>query len=46
MTQFKDKSQGTPKTSTPGFNYPALMAADILATMWNRAGADQKQHLS
>ncbi|MCE3036955.1 tryptophan--tRNA ligase [Helicobacter sp. faydin-H20] len=48
MTQFKDKSQKNPKNINVGlFNYPALMAADIL--LYNAdlvpVGEDQKQHL-
>jgi tryptophanyl-tRNA synthetase len=48
MTQFKDKSnkQGE-RTSVGLFNYPALMAADILLYDTNRVpvGEDQGQHL-
>lgn len=49
MTQFKDKSGslGTDRTSVGLFNYPVLMAADIL--LYNAAyvpvGEDQTQHL-
>lgn len=48
MTQFKDKSAKNPKNINVGlFNYPALMAADIL--LYNAdfvpVGEDQKQHL-
>ncbi|MDR2908384.1 MAG: tryptophan--tRNA ligase [Oscillospiraceae bacterium] len=48
MTQFKDKSGAHPENINAGlFNYPALMAADIL--LYRAAsvpvGADQKQHL-
>jgi len=48
MTQFKDKSAKHSKNINVGlFNYPALMAADIL--LYNAdfvpVGEDQKQHL-
>lgn len=48
MTQFKDKSQKNPKNINVGlFNYPALMAADILLYQVDfvPVGADQKQHI-
>lgn len=48
MTQFKDKSQKNPKNINVGlFNYPALMAADILLYQADLVpvGEDQKQHL-
>ncbi len=48
MTQFKDKSQKNPKNINVGlFNYPALMAADILLYQTDLVpvGQDQKQHL-
>ncbi|MCX2716306.1 tryptophan--tRNA ligase [Helicobacter sp. MIT 21-1697] len=48
MTQFKDKSNKNPKNINVGlFNYPALMAADILLyqTDFVPVGQDQKQHL-
>ncbi|PAF49679.1 tryptophan--tRNA ligase [Helicobacter sp. 13S00401-1] len=48
MTQFKDKSAKNPKDINVGlFNYPALMAADILLYDTNLVpvGDDQKQHL-
>ncbi|PAF46042.1 tryptophan--tRNA ligase [Helicobacter sp. 11S02629-2] len=48
MTQFKDKSAKNPKDINVGlFNYPALMAADILLydTDLVPVGEDQKQHL-
>jgi len=48
MTQFKDKSQKNPKNINVGlFNYPALMAADILLYQAHGVpvGEDQKQHL-
>jgi tryptophanyl-tRNA synthetase len=47
MTQFKEKSRAV-KTVTAGlFNYPVLMAADILLydTSLVPVGEDQKQHL-
>lgn len=48
MTQFKDKSQKLGESISAGlFNYPVLMAADIL--LYNTdlvpVGRDQKQHL-
>lgn len=47
MTQFKDKSKD--KTNIPAglFNYPTLMAADILLYQANLVpvGEDQRQHL-
>lgn len=48
MTQFKDKSSKNPKNINVGlFNYPALMAADILLYQADLVpvGEDQKQHL-
>lgn len=48
MTQFKDKSSKNPKNINVGlFNYPALMAADILLYQASGVpvGEDQKQHL-
>lgn len=48
MTQFKDKSNKNPKNINVGlFNYPALMAADILlyGAHGVPVGEDQKQHL-
>ncbi len=48
MTQFKDKSERQKeKTSVGLFNYPALMAADILLydTDLVPVGDDQKQHV-
>lgn len=48
MTQFKDKSAKNPKNINVGlFNYPALMAADILLYQAHGVpvGEDQKQHL-
>jgi tryptophanyl-tRNA synthetase len=47
MTQFKDKSESKDMVSVGLFNYPALMAADILlyGAQWIPVGDDQKQHL-
>ncbi|PIR96420.1 MAG: tryptophan--tRNA ligase [Candidatus Doudnabacteria bacterium CG10_big_fil_rev_8_21_14_0_10_42_18] len=48
MTQFKDKSQKQTKNINAAlFNYPVLMAADILIYKATAvpAGVDQKQHL-
>lgn len=48
MTQFKDKSKKNEKNINVGlFNYPALMAADILLydTDLVPVGEDQKQHI-
>ncbi|MDO7252956.1 tryptophan--tRNA ligase [Helicobacter cappadocius] len=48
MTQFKDKSAKNPKNINVGlFNYPVLMAADILLYQADGVpvGEDQKQHL-
>lgn len=48
MTQFKDKSAKHPDNINAGlFNYPVLMAADILLYQTDLVpvGADQKQHL-
>jgi len=49
MTQFKDKSAklGNDRVSVGLFDYPVLMAADILLyrTMYVPVGADQTQHL-
>lgn len=49
MTQFKDKSGsvGTDRTSVGLFNYPVLMAADILlyGAKYVPVGDDQSQHL-
>lgn len=48
MTQFKDKSLKNPKNINVGlFNYPVLMAADILLYQADGVpvGEDQKQHL-
>lgn len=47
MTQFKDKSSGKDDVSVGLFNYPVLMAADILlyGAQYVPVGDDQTQHL-
>ena len=47
MTQFKDKSAGKTDVSVGLFNYPVLMAADILlyGATYVPVGDDQTQHL-
>ena len=47
MTQFKDKSSGKDDVSMGLFNYPVLMAADILlyGAKYVPVGDDQTQHL-
>ncbi len=47
MTQFKDKSKDLKEIHAGLFNYPSLMAADILLYQANLVpvGEDQKQHL-
>jgi tryptophanyl-tRNA synthetase len=47
MTQFKDKSAGQESVSVGLFDYPVLMAADILLYDTDRVpvGDDQRQHL-
>ena len=48
MTQYKDKSKRYASNITAGlFNYPVLMAADILLYNTNKVpvGDDQKQHI-
>jgi tryptophanyl-tRNA synthetase len=47
MTQFKEKGQGRESVSVGLFDYPVLMAADILAYDTDRVpvGDDQRQHL-
>ncbi len=47
MTQYKDKSGGNDNVSVGLFNYPVLMAADILLydARWVPVGEDQFQHL-
>jgi tryptophanyl-tRNA synthetase len=47
MTEFKDKSNNQENVSVGLFNYPVLMAADILlyGAKWVPVGEDQRQHL-
>lgn len=47
MIQFKDKSNGEQGASVGLFNYPVLMAADILlySARYVPVGEDQRQHL-
>src|SRR5437868_3759779 len=47
MTEFKDKSDNQANVSVGLFNYPVLMAADILlyGAKWVPVGEDQRQHL-
>jgi tryptophanyl-tRNA synthetase len=47
MTQFKEKGQGRESVSVGLFDYPVLMAADVLAYDTERVpvGDDQRQHL-
>jgi tryptophanyl-tRNA synthetase len=47
MTQYKDKGQGDENVSAGLFNYPVLMAADILlyGAKYVPVGEDQRQHL-
>ena len=47
MTQFKDKAAGQERVSTGLFDYPVLMAADIILYDADEVpvGGDQKQHL-
>jgi tryptophanyl-tRNA synthetase len=47
MTQFKEKGKGQASVSVGLFDYPVLMAADILAYDTDRVpvGDDQRQHL-
>ncbi len=47
MTEFKDKSGRQENVSVGLFNYPALMAADILlyGAKWVPVGEDQRQHV-
>lgn len=47
MTQFKEKSEGKDNVSVGLFNYPVLMAADILlyGAKYIPVGEDQRQHL-
>lgn len=47
MTQFKEKSEGNENVSVGLFNYPVLMAADILlyGARYVPVGEDQQQHV-
>lgn len=47
MTEFKEKSDDQANVSVGLFNYPVLMAADILlyGAKWVPVGEDQRQHL-
>lgn len=47
MTQYKDKSHSEEAVNVGLFNYPVLMAADILlyGAMYVPVGEDQRQHL-
>ena len=47
MTEFKEKADRQNNVSVGLFNYPALMAADILLykANWVPVGEDQRQHL-
>ncbi len=47
MTEFKEKSEQQANVSVGLFNYPVLMAADILlyGAKWVPVGEDQRQHL-
>ena len=47
MTQYKDKSLHSPIVNAGLFNYPVLMAADILLydALYVPVGEDQRQHL-
>jgi tryptophanyl-tRNA synthetase len=47
MTQFKEKGRGRESVSVGLFDYPVLMAADVLAYDTERVpvGDDQRQHL-
>jgi tryptophanyl-tRNA synthetase len=47
MTEFKEKGQNTQNVSVGLFNYPVLMAADILlyGAKWVPVGEDQRQHV-
>lgn len=47
MTQYKDKSAHDANVSVGLFNYPVLMAADVLlyGAKWVPVGDDQRQHL-
>jgi tryptophanyl-tRNA synthetase len=47
MTQFKDKGEGQLNVSVGVFDYPVLMAADVLLynAKWVPVGEDQRQHV-
>lgn len=47
MTEFKDKSKNSDNISAGLFDYPVLMASDILlyGAKWVPVGDDQRQHL-
>jgi tryptophanyl-tRNA synthetase len=47
MTQFKEKGENQTNISVGLFNYPVLMAADILLynAKWVPVGEDQRQHV-
>lgn len=47
MTQFKEKGEGKPNVSVGLFDYPVLMASDILlyGAKYVPVGADQTQHV-
>ncbi|MBX4196986.1 tryptophan--tRNA ligase [Candidatus Saccharibacteria bacterium] len=47
MTEFKDKGGNNENVSVGLFNYPVLMAADILlyGAKWIPVGEDQRQHV-
>lgn len=47
MTQYKDKSANEANVTVGLFNYPVLMAADMLlyGAKWVPVGDDQRQHL-
>jgi tryptophanyl-tRNA synthetase len=47
MTQFKEKGENQLNVSAGLFNYPVLMAADILlySAKWVPVGEDQRQHV-
>lgn len=47
MTEFKEKAGDTSNVSVGLFNYPVLMAADILlyGAKWIPVGEDQRQHV-
>ncbi len=47
MTQFKDKAEQQDTANAGLFNYPVLMAADVLlyGAKWVPVGEDQRQHV-